>query len=118
LVAGKSDLWLLSCGFTSFRVQLGVEKRTQNPPAAAPRADRAVGRIGVAYRATSELKLNARNPRVHSQRQIRQIARSIEAFGFNVPILVNRDLQVIAGHGRVLAARQLGLERVPNDSSI
>jgi hypothetical protein len=48
-----------------------VQKRTQKAPPTELSADLAVGRIGVAYRATSELKLNAKNPRVHSQRQIR-----------------------------------------------
>ena len=57
--------------------------------------------------------LDPGNPKKHSKKQIGQIARSIKEFGFNVPILVNADLRVIAGHGRLLAARQLGLQRVP-----
>ena len=44
---------------------------------------------------------------------MRQIARSIEAFGFNVPVLVNADGKVIAGHGRLHACRELGLNEVP-----
>jgi DNA modification methylase len=55
----------------------------------------------------------ARNPRTHSDAQIAQIAASIEAFGFNNPILVDSKAGIIAGHGRLLAARQLGLEEVP-----
>ena len=54
-----------------------------------------------------------RNPRAHSKRQIRQIARSIEAFGFNVPILIDRNSQLIAGHGRLEACRLLGWTEVP-----
>jgi 16S rRNA G966 N2-methylase RsmD len=54
-----------------------------------------------------------RNPRKHSKKQIRQIADSIAAFGFVVPALVDRELRVIAGHGRVLAAETLGLDEVP-----
>jgi hypothetical protein len=69
--------------------------------------------IAVAYRAIAELRLDPKNPRVHSLRQIRQIARSIEAFGFNVPVLVDSHLKVIAGHGRILACRQLGWCEVP-----
>jgi DNA modification methylase len=61
----------------------------------------------------SELKLNPQNPRIHSPRQIRQIARSIEAFGFNVPVLVDSELNVIAGHGRIFACQQLGWSEVP-----
>ena len=55
----------------------------------------------------------ARNPRTHSDAQISQIAASIKAFGFNNPILVDSKAGIIAGHGRLLAARQLGLEEVP-----
>ena len=54
-----------------------------------------------------------RNPRVHSKRQIQQIARSIESFGFNVPILIDRNSQLIAGHGRLEACRLLGWTEVP-----
>jgi 16S rRNA G966 N2-methylase RsmD len=57
--------------------------------------------------------LDPKNPRSHSGKQIAQIARSIESFGFNVPILVNFQLEVIAGHGRVLACRRLGWKEVP-----
>src|SRR5713101_2428415 len=55
----------------------------------------------------------ARNPRTHSDAQVAQIAASIVEFGFNNPILVDTRAGVIAGHGRLLAARQLGLEQVP-----
>jgi DNA modification methylase len=53
----------------------------------------------------------ARNPRTHSDAQVAQIAASIN--GFNNPILVDSNSGIIAGHGRLLAARQLGLEEVP-----
>jgi hypothetical protein len=53
------------------------------------------------------------NARRHSEKQIRQIARSIEAFGFNVPILVDVAGNVIAGHGRLAAARRLGFGQIP-----
>ena len=56
------------------------------------------------------------NPRTHSKKQIRQIAQSIAKFGFNVPVLVDAELKVIAGHGRLLAAQQLGLSQVPTIS--
>ena len=55
----------------------------------------------------------AKNARTHSDTQVAQIAASIAAFGFNAPILVDSNSGVIAGHGRLLAARQLGLEQVP-----
>ena len=61
----------------------------------------------------SSLRPYARNARVHSRRQIRKIARSIEKFGFVNPVLVSDDLEIIAGHGRVAAAILLGLKTVP-----
>jgi DNA modification methylase len=53
------------------------------------------------------------NPRKHSRAQIRAIARSIEAFGFNAPILLDRSRQIIAGHGRYEAAKLSGHTQVP-----
>jgi DNA modification methylase len=55
----------------------------------------------------------ARNPRTHSDAQIAQIAASIAAFGFNNPILVDTKAGILAGHGRLLAARKLQLAEVP-----
>lgn len=55
----------------------------------------------------------ARNARTHSDTQVAQIAASIAEFGFNAPVLVDGKYGIIAGHGRVLAARKLGLERLP-----
>jgi len=55
----------------------------------------------------------ARNARTHSDSQVAQIAGSIREFGFNNPVLVDSQAGIIAGHGRVLAARKLGLREVP-----
>ena len=55
----------------------------------------------------------ARNPRTHSEAQVAQIAASIAEFGFNNPILVDTTAGIIAGHGRLLAARKLQLQQVP-----
>jgi DNA modification methylase len=55
----------------------------------------------------------ARNARTHSEAQIAQIAGSIREFGFNAPILVDSNDGIIAGHGRLLAARKLGMAEVP-----
>ncbi|WP_458094210.1 site-specific DNA-methyltransferase [Roseomonas sp. WA12] len=55
----------------------------------------------------------ARNARTHSPSQVAQIAASIREFGFTNPILVDGERGVIAGHGRLLAARQLGMQEVP-----
>ena len=76
-------------------------------------ADPEEPKLRVFYRPIETLTLDPKNPRHHSPRQIRQIARSIEAFGFNVPILIDSRLNVIAGHGRLLACRLLGWREVP-----
>lgn len=70
-------------------------------------------RLEITYPQTTSLKPDHRNPRVHSDKQVRQIAKSIESFGFNVPLLIDDEQKVIAGHGRLLAARRLGRETVP-----
>src|SRR5262249_49149384 len=67
----------------------------------------------VTFRPISDLATNPRNARTHSPRQIQEIARSIERFGFNNPVLIDERNQIIAGHGRVEAAKLLGRERVP-----
>jgi ParB-like nuclease domain len=70
-------------------------------------------RVSIIYRSVDDLKLDPKNPRSHRPRQVRQIARSIVEFGFLVPILIDASGKVIAGHGRLLAARQLGWREVP-----
>ena len=70
-------------------------------------------RIAVVYRPIAELKLDPNNPRSHSRRQIHQIGRSIETFGFNVPVLIDGAGKIIAGHGRVMACQQLGWTELP-----
>ena len=59
------------------------------------------------------LKRNPRNARTHPQKQLRQLADSIANLGFWIPILADNDGNIIAGHGRFEAAKQLGLKRVP-----
>lgn len=69
--------------------------------------------LEVIYLPTASLKPHPQNPRVHSDKQVQQIAQSIETFGFNVPILVDDQENVVAGHGRLLAAQKLGSKTVP-----
>ena len=69
--------------------------------------------LNIVYRRIDELKPDPANPLRHSKKQIRQIANSIKAFGFNAPILIERDGNIIAGHGRWLACRLLGWSEVP-----
>lgn len=67
----------------------------------------------VVYRNISELKPYKNNARTHSKKQVKQIAASIGQFGFVNPALIDEDGNIIAGHGRVLAAKELGLQQVP-----
>src|SRR5437762_8270387 len=69
--------------------------------------------LAITYCNIEELHADVKNPRRHSRRQTEQIAASIKAFGFNVPFLVDRDLRLIAGHGRLAACKFLNIKRVP-----
>jgi DNA modification methylase len=69
--------------------------------------------LNIVYRRVDELKPDPANPRRHTKQQIRKIAESIRAFGFNVPVLIDREENVVAGHGRLLACGELGLREVP-----
>jgi hypothetical protein len=61
----------------------------------------------------SLLRPRGSNPRTHSRKQLRQIGKSIRKFGFTNPVLIDRDNCVIAGHGRIEAAKLVGLQQVP-----
>ena len=69
--------------------------------------------LEVSYRAVAALIPFARNPRTHSEAQVAEIAASMRAFGWTNPILIDGENGIIAGHGRLLAARQLGMKTVP-----
>ena len=77
------------------------------------RASAASKSLQIVFRLIEELKPDPASPRSHSKKQIRQIANSIATFGFLCPVLVDADLNLIAGHGRLLAGRQLGITEVP-----
>jgi hypothetical protein len=70
-------------------------------------------RLDVVYRPVGGLRLSSSNPRTHSKAQIEQIAKSIASFGFVNPALIDAEGEVIAGHGRVLAAKKLRLTEIP-----
>lgn len=67
----------------------------------------------IEMRRISSLRPYAGNARRHSKKQVRQIASSIQRFGFTNPVLVSDDDEIIAGHGRVMAAKELGLNTIP-----
>jgi DNA modification methylase len=70
-------------------------------------------RLAVTYRAISDLVPDPRNARTHPKRQIEQLKKSIEEFGFTNPILADPEGHIIAGHGRLQAARAMGFSEVP-----
>ena len=69
--------------------------------------------LHVEYLEVSNLQPNPRNARLHSKKQLHQIAASIGEFGFNIPVLIDIKNVIIAGHGRVDAARILGMQTIP-----
>ena len=80
---------------------------------ARPKTPSVPSEARVTERPIRSLRPARRNPRTHSDKQIRQIADSIEAFGFTNPVLIDAQGTIIAGHGRVRAAKQLGFDTVP-----
>jgi ParB-like chromosome segregation protein Spo0J len=62
---------------------------------------------------TEDLKPYEKNARTHPEEQIRKLVDSIRDFGFNVPILIGEDEKIIAGHGRLIAAKRLNMKKVP-----
>ena len=69
--------------------------------------------LKIAYKSSGKLKPRARNPRTHTKKQIQQIAASIKEFGFISPVLIDGTDGIIAGHGRVEAAKLIGMNDVP-----
>jgi DNA modification methylase len=69
--------------------------------------------LKITYKAVKDLIPYVNNSRTHSDEQVTQVASSIKEFGFTNPILLDGESGIIAGHGRLLAAKKLGLEQVP-----
>ena len=63
--------------------------------------------------AVSKLKPYERNAKIHGAEQIEKLKASINEFGFVSPCLIDRDFNIIAGHGRVMAAKELGIKKIP-----
>lgn len=70
-------------------------------------------RLTISHRSVCSLQPAPENARLHSEKQIAQIAKSIAAFGYNVPILIDKESKVLAGHGRLAACQLLGWKEVP-----
>lgn len=69
--------------------------------------------LKIEYLPLSEIKPYEKNAKLHPDAQIKQIIKSINDFGFNDPIAIYHDNEIIEGHGRYLAAQEMGLETVP-----
>lgn len=78
-----------------------------------PASNAGLVEVQIEYRAVADLVLDSRNPRQHSQSQVNQLSDSICEFGFVMPVVVDHGGQVVIGHGRVLAAKQLAMARIP-----
>jgi DNA modification methylase len=70
-------------------------------------------KLKIAYLPIGELKPDPYNPRIHTPKHVDEIANSIRTFSFTNPILIDENLAVIAGHGRLLAAKKLAMTQVP-----
>ena len=95
------------------RRQASKGQRMPGNSGCTPRCELKATNVRVQALSISQIKLNRRNSRTHSAKQIRQIANSIVAFGFTNPLLVTEDGKLIAGEGRYKAAQLLGLAKVP-----
>jgi hypothetical protein len=72
-----------------------------------------MGKLKIEYVPTESLKTYANNAKIHTAEQIEQIKKSIREFSFNDPIAVWKDNEIIEGHGRLIAALELGIEELP-----
>jgi hypothetical protein len=112
----QQDCWHIEIKPQSDRLldfPYGVWSRAMPKSSQAKRRTRLRKNVSFQLLGTDQLKPNPDNPRKHSRAQVQAIARSIQAFGFNSPILIDKNKQIIAGHGRYAAALLLGLSEVP-----
>jgi ParB-like chromosome segregation protein Spo0J len=91
--------------------QCGLSDGREHPGSQRPASPALIQAVSAVL--LEHIKPNPRNPRTHSKKQIRQIADSIQAVGFAAPVLIDEDGVLLAGHGRLEAAKQLGLRRIP-----
>lgn len=69
--------------------------------------------LNIVYKQIKELKPYKKNAKKHSKEQVEQIANSIKEFGFTQPVIIDKHNSVVAGHGRILGAKKVGLKQVP-----
>ena len=72
-----------------------------------------MSKLKIVYKHVDEIIPYVNNPRKINQNAIDKVASSIKNFGFKVPIIIDKDNEIVAGHNRILAAKKLGMEEVP-----
>lgn len=75
-----------------------------------------MGKLNIIYKNIRDLHPYKKNAKKHNKEQVEQIANSIKEFGFTQPVVVDKDNNVVAGHGRILGAKKAGLKEVPTVS--
>ena len=70
-------------------------------------------KLNIVYRQIKDLKPYKKNAKKHNKEQVEQISNSIKEFGFTQPVIVDKNNEVVAGHGRILGAKKAGLKSVP-----
>lgn len=69
--------------------------------------------LNIKYMNIRDLKPYKKNAKKHNKEQVEQIANSIKEFGFTQPVIIDKNNEVVAGHGRILGAKKAGLKKVP-----
>lgn len=69
--------------------------------------------LNIKYMNIRDLKPYKKNAKKHNKEQVEQIANSIKEFGFTQPVIIDKNKEVVAGHGRILGAKKAGLKKVP-----
>lgn len=75
-----------------------------------------MGKLNIVYKNIRDLHPYKKNAKKHNKEQVEQIANSIKEFGFTQPVVIDKDNNVVAGHGRILGAKKAGLKEVPTVS--
>lgn len=70
-------------------------------------------KLNIVYRQIKDLKPYKKNAKKHTKEQVEKIANSIKEFGFTQPVIIDKNMSVVAGHGRILGAKKAGLKNVP-----
>lgn len=70
-------------------------------------------KLNIVYRQIKDLKPYKKNAKKHTKEQVEKIANSIKEFGFTQPVIIDKNMEVVAGHGRILGAKKAGLKNVP-----